>query len=461
MALVYRVEHGGRVYLNPILKVQKGGSVAVRLANDIGEDTIVHWHGLHVDWRNDGHPIHAVPSGQAYEYSFAVQDRSATYWYHPHPHTLTGRQAYRGLAGFFLVEDEDERRLREQLDLQFGVTDLPLLIQDKRFDERGQLIYLSGDPMEQFSGFFGDVMAVNLSVNPSLDVSTRLYRFRLLNGSNARSYRLAFTRGNDSLPFHLIGTDGGLLAQAASVKELFLSPAERADVLLDLRDLGAGDTVFLRSVTFDPMHNEMGGMGGMGGMGHGGMQQGDGTTSGVGTSRLDDGEAFYLLRLSIRERVAYDRTVPTTLASVDPIDVRGAGSRTFELSQGMMMQWLINGRSFEMDSALFSVRKGATEVWDIRNADASMPHPMHLHGFQFQVVERRGSPSQLRGLTVDGKGRLPTDLGWKDTVLVWPGETVSVAASFAHGFEGEQTYQLHCHNLEHEDMGMMVNYRVT
>lgn len=273
-ALAYRVEREGRVYLNPTLKIERGRGFNSRLVNNIDEQTIIHWHGLHLDWRNDGHPIYAAPAARSYDYSFTVQNRSATYWYHPHPHTLTGPQLYRGLAGFLLVEDEDERRLRDELDLELGATDIPLLIQDRRFDERGQLVYLSGGPMEQFSGFFGDVVAVNLSVNPSLDVSTRPYRFRLLNGSNARSYRLAFSRGSSPLPFHLIGTDGGLLAWPQRATELFLSPGERADLLLDLRGLDVGDTVFLRSLAFDPMHNEMGGMGGMGGMGHGGMGHG-------------------------------------------------------------------------------------------------------------------------------------------------------------------------------------------
>lgn len=470
-ALAYRAQHNGKTYLNPILRLQNGSAFAARLSNGLGEPTIVHWHGLHLDWHNDGHPSYAVGQGQSYDYAFTLQNRAASYWYHPHAHQLSGGQAHRGLASFFLVQDEDEARLTRELDLQFGVTDLPLLIQDKRFDDRGQFVYLSQGPMEQFSGFLGDVITANLSVNPSLDVSTRVYRLRLLNGSNGRTYRLAFSKGNDRLPFHLIGTDGGLLDQPRQVNELFLSSGERADVLLDLRALAPGDVVFLRSLAFDPMHNEMGGMmggamphgghGGMPGMGMGGQgaTPGPGQMGGMSPSRLDEGEAFYVLKLAVRNRVVFDKPVPKALAEVKPLATTDAHVRTIDLSASGM-EWLINGQRFAMDKALFATTRTATEIWEIKNAQASMPHPVHVHGFQFQVLERRNSPQQVQSLAVDSAKRLPTDLGWKDTVLVWPGETVRIALDFANTFAGEQTYLLHCHNLEHEDQGMMANYRV-
>lgn len=100
-------------------------------------------------------------------------------------------------------------------------------------------------------------------------------------------------------------------------------------------------------------------------------------------------------------------------------------------------------------------------LWDIQNAAMSMPHPMHIHGFSFQVISRRNSPGQVRVLAQDASGRLITDLGWKDTILVWPGETVRIAIDFTNPYQADQIYLFHCHNLEHEDQGMMVNHRVT
>ena len=124
------------------------------------------------------------------------------------------------------------------------------------------------------------------------------------------------------------------------------------------------------------------------------------------------------------------------------------------------MRFLINGRTFRMDEISFEVKRGAVEIWSISNPAIGMPHPMHLHGFSFQVVERLNSPPQVAAGARFGRGRTVSDVGWKDTVLVWPGETVKIAVDFTHDFTGSQTYLLHCHNLEHEDAGMMVNFRV-
>ncbi|MBC7600164.1 MAG: multicopper oxidase domain-containing protein [Polaromonas sp.] len=124
------------------------------------------------------------------------------------------------------------------------------------------------------------------------------------------------------------------------------------------------------------------------------------------------------------------------------------------------MRFLINGLTFRIDQIAFDVKRNAVEVWSISNSAISMPHPMHIHGFSFQVLERTGSPPQMSAAARFGKGRVVSDLGWKDTVLVWPGETVRIALDFSHDFPGDQTYVFHCHNLEHEDAGMMINFRV-
>lgn len=463
--LTYEVKAGDRTYLNPIVRVQRGAAVSARLVNGLDEPTTIHWHGLHLDWRNDGHPSSAVPAGGAYAYRFVVQNRAGTYWYHPHTHNATARQAYGGLAGLFIVEDEDEQRLRDAMDLQLGSTDIPLVFQDRLFDDRGNVVYPS-TPMDGFQGVVGDVVLLNGTPKPVVDVETRAYRFRVLNGSNARLLRLVAVQGDVRLPLQLLGTDGGLLDQSRQVTELFVAPAERVDVLVDLRTLSAGDTVFLKSHAFDPMHLEMPGTGtpaaGRSSGGHGGMSGMGGSIGGgaMGSTRLPDGAEFNLLKLAVTNRVAYDRALPSTLSRIMPIDTGSAPRRPITLSADGM-RWLINGTRFDLERELFQARANSVEVWEIRNARASMPHPMHLHGFQFQVLERRGSPPQLRDGGVDGQGRTATDRGWKDTVLVWPGETVTIAIDFSHQFSGDQLYTFHCHNLEHEDGGMMVNYRVT
>ncbi|MBT1074254.1 multicopper oxidase family protein [Geobacter grbiciae] len=442
--LVYGVTDGCKSYVNPILTVRKGERLLPTLKNELSADTIIHWHGLIVDSKNDGIPTDAIGAGESYRYDFTVANRGGTYWYHPHPYELTSAQAYLGMASFFIVEDEDELRLRHALDLEPGHTDIPLVIQDKRFDAMGNVVYNPSEN-EWFMGFLGDTILANLTVKPYLDVATRLYRFRLLNGSNARIYRLAFVSPEGVVPFSLIGTDGGLLDRPWTVKELFLAPGERADILLDLSDFRVGDSLFLKSLPFDPMDNEQmaGGMAAEPSMG------------------IANGEEFYVMKLNVKRRAWSYARIPRSLSVVAPINTANAMMRQLTLAQAGpgVMKWAINGETFDPTRISFEVERGSVEVWEIMNEMMGMPHPMHIHGFQFQVLGREGSPQQTAGLAVDG-GRLPSDLGWKDTILIWPGETIRVAVDLSIPYAGPQQYVFHCHNLEHEDMGMMVNYMV-
>ena len=147
----YRIEREGKTYVNPTIRVQTGTNFSAELANGLDEETTIHWHGQHVDWRMDGHPLLPVGPGAAYRYAYPVANRGGTYWYHPHAHGTSAGQTYSGLAGFFLVEDEDERRLSEALDLRLGQTDIPLLIQDKMLDEGGNFVY-APEPMDEEMG---------------------------------------------------------------------------------------------------------------------------------------------------------------------------------------------------------------------------------------------------------------------------------------------------------------------
>ena len=455
--LLYQTDHAGQAYQNPILRIESGARFTASLDNALTEATIIHWHGLHTPARMDGHPRDTIAPGARYDYDFTVRNRGGTYWYHTHAHELTAKQAYHGLASFFLVEDDDQRKLAKALDLQLGVTDLPLVIQDKQFDAQGKLVYRP-NAHERMMGWLGDIVLTNLTPNAAHTVTPRTYRLRLLNGSNARIYRLAFVKGPDdghALPFSVIGTDGGLIEKPEPVTEAFLAPGERLDVLFDAGQALAGETVFLRSLAFDPMENE-GAAGGMGGMRSQGMSQ---MMAGMGSSRLPLGAAFNVLKLTVTAGERVVATLPTTLSEVKPIRTDGAAERKIELSM-QAMRFLINGLTFRMDEIAFDVKRGAVEVWRISNPAVGMPHPMHIHGFSFQVLERLNSPPQWSATARFGKGRAVSDLGWKDTVLVWPGETVRIAIDFAHDFPGNQTYVFHCHNLEHEDAGMMINFRV-
>jgi suppressor of ftsI/bilirubin oxidase len=176
-------------------------------------------------------------------------------------------------------------------------------------------------------------------------------------------------------------------------------------------------------------------------------------------SAWPEGAARALLQLRVREHVVYDRRIPSKLSGVAPIDTSNARERPFRLGYNKS-RWRINDRVFVMGETPIEVARDSTEIWLLRNYHTSMPHAMHLHGFHFEVLERETSPDFVHTLAVDERGRLAADLGRKDTVLVWPGESVRVAIRFAMPFEGPQTYMFHCHNLEHEDGGMMLGVKV-
>ena len=290
------------------------------------------------------------------------------------------------------------------------------------------------------SGFLGNTVLTNLTYKPYLDVASRTYRFRILNGSNARIYRLAFVNNFTKIPFYLVGNDGGLLESPQEVTEVFLSPGERVDVLLDLSNRRRGETIWLKSLAFL-----------ISGFRHDGRRHDGGWYVYDAFGALPNGSAFPILKLNVTQRAPYDKEIPRELSSITPINTDGAETRRFTLSF-LFMRWLINGLSFDMNEVPVTVTRGSTEIWEITNplntmgrgmgsmGMMSMPHPMHIHGFQFQVLQRVNSPSEVRRLAITNQGLLPTDMGFKDTVLVWPGETVRIAVDFSHDFPGTQLY---------------------
>jgi FtsP/CotA-like multicopper oxidase with cupredoxin domain len=437
----YRDWHGA---VNPVLRVRRGRTLDVTLHNRLGEDTTIHWHGLHVDERNDGSGLHPVAPNDAYVYRFAVRNRAGLYWYHAHPHHRTGAQIHQGLAGMLIVEDDEDDALRAQLDLTPGVTDLPLMIQDKAVDSLNRLRHGMGE-----EDWIGNRVFVNWTAQPFLDLATRLYRFRLLNASNARVYRLAFTLRRAPLPFHLIGTDCGLLDRAHTVSEVFLAPGQRADVLLDLAQSQAGDEVLLTSLPYDPMEDE--------------PRENEPGAAVPEVHRHNPapmGKPLDILLLRVREQRNVPYTLPDRISSLNAAPAAEHPLRRFRLHTDGA-RWYINGINYHehLHAAHVIVRRGAREIWEIMNDMQSMPHPMHLHGFQFRVIARSGSPAQVQALASIG-GLTSQDLGQLDTVLTWPGETVRLALDFAHDFPGDQRYMFHCHNLEHEDQGMMLDVKV-
>lgn len=247
-------------YLGPTIRLRKGQRVRIRFRNNLPEESIVHWHGLDVPESADGHPRLAIAPGAEYVYEFEVVNRAGTYWYHPHPHHRTGSQVYRGLAGVLLVSDAEEAGLG----LPGGNADITWVLQDLTFDAGNQLAYLSSGMMDQMHGLLGDRVLVNGATPARIEVATRPYRIRLLNGSSSRVYKLMW---DDGTPMAAIGVDGGLLEHPVEQKYLTLAPAQRAEVILDLSGHAVGSSVQLRSAPFPESEVDLTQDGMMGGTG--------------------------------------------------------------------------------------------------------------------------------------------------------------------------------------------------
>jgi blue copper oxidase len=375
--------------------------------------------------------MYAIGTGKRYVYEFIVNNRAGTYWFHPHPHERTGFQVYHGLAGFFLVGDDEEDALK----LPRGTFDLPLVIQDRTFDSRNQLVYLQS-MMDRMMGFMGERVLVNATPDYTKQVERNAYRMRLLNGSNATAYWLSLNNGQ---PFLVIGTDGGLLERAITRRTLTLGVGERADVWVNFGAAQAGEEVVLVAQPFAPMM-----------LGDGGMPM----------MRRPANEAQRAIaRFRVGSGAAGKSSLPVCLSRFPALNLIEAVNleqpRRIRLSM-MRGQVFLNERTFDMEAVAEDerVRLGTTEVWEFVN-DSPMAHPMHVHNLQFRVIERSTTSS-----TSDDRSNLSagfTDEGLKDVVLVLPGQRVKVLMRFENH---TGLYLYHCHILEHEDLGMMRNYRV-
>ena len=451
-------------YLGPIIKARTGQKIRVNLINDLpsGEAHIVHWHGLHLPEDMDGHPRYAVAQGQRYVYEFEVKNRAGTYWFHPHTHERTAEQVMMGLAGLFIVSDAED----DALGLPSGEFDLPIIIQDRTFDSKNQFVYLaragagmggmsgmSGMNMQSMMGFLGEHILINGQLNVVLNAAARPYRLRLLNGSNSRIYKLGWS---DGTPLTVLATDGGLLEKPVSRNFVMLAPGERIELWADFSRRKVGDELTLQSLAFEGVESMGAGGTGMGGM----MSQ--------GRSAPALGAPLTLMTVHIARQAETTSTLPAQLSKLNPLLLEDAinanNPRQFRL-QMRGMNWLINGRGFEMDAVADDeqVKLGTTELWEFINElnpgemmeQMGMAHPFHIHGVQFNVLERQVLPALKAGWDSVRDGFV--DEGWKDTFLIMPGERVKVLMRFSD-YTGK--FVFHCHNLEHEDMGMMRNYEV-
>lgn len=412
----------GGTFPGPLVVSRSERPLLLTHRNETGVPTVVHLHGGHTPSVSDGYPTDLVEPGQAREYAYPMTQRGATLWYHDHTMDLTGERVYRGLAGMHLVRDDED----DALPLPRGDHELPLLIVDRAFDEDGQFAYPSAHTPDtdtghdtghvivdqaHVEGVLGDVMLVNGAPWPVHEVDAARYRLRILNGCNARHLELALDPpppGGEA--FLQVGSDGGLLVKPQPHDLLPVAQAERFDVIVDFSRWAVGSEVTLLN------------------------RAGSGSTTEV--------MRFVVARRGNDDSAPPER-LPETLSEIEPLSLVGAPLRQWHFTRGNVHGqpgWTINDRVFDPNRMDATVPLGTVELWRFV---ADMHHPVHVHLDPFQVVGR------------DGQGPSPTDVGWKDTVSLAPGEVVDVAVRFTT-YAGR--YLLHCHNLEHEDRMMMAAF---
>jgi FtsP/CotA-like multicopper oxidase with cupredoxin domain len=467
----YVADLGTRTVAQPILAARRGEHVDAVIENVLPQPTTVHFHGLTLPEAEDGAGFDPIAPGARKRVRFEVRNRSGLYWFHPHPHGFTAEQVYAGLAGLLVVTDDDDAALDAALALAPG-NRLALAVADVR--AVGDALRPYAPTLEDcLHGWFGNRALVNGRLDARLAVAPGWVRLQILNAANARGLLLAFqaadARDDERLvPFHLLGTDGGLLAAPRELDRVFLHTGERVDIAVALGEHAALAAV---SLEFDPRHHA-----------HATAPRHrhpareryaplaagavcENAAPDPAPDRLPDGAPLALFRLGADGAPARALPpLPARLSGLADAAVPASPARRMRLDLDERAGFLIDQTPYRIDETGFSVSRGAREVWEIRNSPISMPHPMHVHGFGFRVLRRQGTYGPVRRFATESGGRLPTDLGVKDTVVIWPNETVWLALDFAlpadATFGGTQRYMLHCHNLEHEDGMMMRNLTV-
>lgn len=386
-------------FLGPALRFNKGDTVRIKTINELDEETTFHWHGLEVSGEADGGPHNSLKPGEEKLIEFKVEQEASTLWFHPHPKGKTAEQVYNGLAGLIYIEDDNSKSLG--LPNAYGKNDIPLIFQDRTFDDEKQLNYSTA---KNDDGTIGDTLLINGTLNPKLTVDKEKVRLRLLNGSNARNYTFKLNTGDS---FAQVASDGGFLNEPVELKEITLTPSERAEIIIDFSQLNLESDLALIN---------------------------------------EDGSILLPFEVSGKSGESKDIPGEMNSFSITEEEMNLPVTKKIELF-GMMDKVTINGKKFDPERIDFTQQQGVTEAWEIYNKPdemGGMIHPFHIHGAQFKILSRNGEePTE-------------NEQGWKDTISIQSDERVKVAVQFKY----KGVYMFHCHILEHEDNGMMGQVRV-
>ncbi len=433
--------------LGPTLIMNAGQQVSLNVTNSIGEETTVHWHGFHVAAENDGGPHTVIQPNTTWTPSFTVLDKASSYWYHPHLHDSTSKHVTLGLAGMIIVKDAEEAALN--LPRTYGVDDFPLILQTKEILLSGKIQYFTaGNP----AGNRDSTMLTNGVRNARLNAPRQYVRFRILNGSAQRVFRLGLS---NNASFYQIGSDGGLLANRQLVTRVRLAPGERAEIAINFAPYLVGTSLSLVSYA-----NEL--PTGTWGATTAWIDVGGPSTPNYTPNPLN-GAIFSVLNFNVVAATTTPvpvTTIPVTLATVTPIpEASATNTRNKFLFAGQGGGAKIGTTNVPAAATAFAlgtiddvIPLNSTEIWTLHGS-VNMYHPFHIHDIQFYVLDRRDSLNNLIALTA-------SELGRKDVVYVGPKETVRFITKF-DDFWGDVPYMYHCHITAHEDAGMMKQFIVT
>lgn len=381
--------------LGPVLSMNKGEKNKITIKNNLTEETTIHWHGGILSEDVDGVRNSDIQPNKTKEVEFILNQPAATLWFHPHPMHKTAKQVYKGLAGLIYLEDENSAKL--DIPKTYGFNDFPIIIQDKIIDDNGKLEYTTTE-MEKLHGKSGGYLMINGVISPFLEIPNGVTRLRIVNGSNATNYNVNL----EDTEFYQIASDGGLLSAPVKMKKLALAPGERAEILVDSNKLNKTSYLTIN-----------------------------------GKKALELRKINKTTKDSIPEKLAFVPEIEDNLSNLN--------TRTFTLKT-TANQNSINNTPYNMEKLNFDVKKGTQEIWEIKNGsdNLDMPHPFHVHGAQFRVIERNGKVPPLN------------EQGWKDTVNLSAGDNVKILITYTT--DGVTVY--HCHILEHEENGMMGQFEI-
>lgn len=409
----------------PTFRARFGEPIVVRQVNQLPEEIAVHLHGGHTPADSDGFPTDLIAPGAFKDYCYPnitpendVTEVPSTMWYHDHTHDMTGPHVYSGLGGFYLVTDDLEDELVASKVLPGGDFDVPMVFQDRVLGANGQLFF---DPFE-LDGFLGDLMCVNGKVQPHLRVQRRKYRFRFLNGAGARFWLFRLSTG---APFLQVGADSWLLPFAIRRNEILCGNGERVDVVVDFRNAPA--EVFLENIAVQDD-----------GRGP------DGDSDEMKTKIPGTPLVKFIVEGApvLNDATVTEGTRLRPHTAIRPDEVRVTRHFRFDRTKG---QWAVNGRLFDPERADALPVLDTAERWIFENNSGGWWHPIHAHLEAHQVQTFNGRPPPL----------------WnrfkKDTTTLGPNDVAEVFMKF-RTFPGR--FVMHCHNVAHEDHGMMVRWDV-